>query len=43
METGVEYIITTEAAYLMKINGYCTKHNLPVRAIQLIDILTANN
>ncbi len=37
--TGAEYIISTEASCLMNINGYCKKHNLPIKGIHLADIL----
>lgn len=41
IETGAEYIITTEASCMMNINGYCIKNNLPIRAIHIADVLTA--
>lgn len=42
METGAEYIISTEASCLMNINGYINKQQLPIKGIHLADVL-ANN
>ncbi len=39
LETGAEFIVSTEASCLMNINGYCKKHNLPIKGIHLADIL----
>lgn len=39
LETGAEFIVSTEASCLMNINGYCKKHKLPVKGIHLADIL----
>ncbi len=39
MESGVEYLISTEASCLMNINGYAIKNKLPIRGIHLADIL----
>ncbi len=39
LETGAEYIVSTEASCLMNINGYINKHQLPVKGIHLADIL----
>ena len=39
LETGAEYIISTEASCLININGYCEKQNLPIRGIHLADVL----
>lgn len=41
LETGAEYIVTTEASCMMNINGYCTKQNLPIKAIHIADILAS--
>lgn len=41
METGAEYIISTEASCLMNINGYCNKQNLPIKGIHLADVLNS--
>ena len=39
LETGAEYIVSTEASCLMNINGFVNKHKLPVKGIHLADIL----
>jgi len=39
LETGAEFVVSTEASCLMNINGYCKKHNLPIKGIHLADIL----
>ncbi len=39
IETGAEYIISTEASCLMNINGFIAKHKLPVKGIHLADVL----
>jgi len=39
LETGAEYIVSTEASCLMNINGYINKHKLPIKGIHLADIL----
>ncbi len=41
IETGVKYIVTTEASCLMNINGYAQKNGIDVRAIHLADILNS--
>ncbi|NDV47918.1 (Fe-S)-binding protein [Paludibacter sp. 221] len=41
LETGAEYIISTEASCLMNINGYCNKQNLPIKGIHLADVLAS--
>jgi len=41
LATGVEYIISTEASCLMNINGYITKHKLPIKGVHLADILAS--
>ena len=41
LETGAEFIVSTEASCLMNINAYCTKQQLPVRGIHLADILAS--
>ena len=40
LETGAEYIVSTEASCLMNINAYCSKQNIPVRGIHLADVLS---
>jgi L-lactate dehydrogenase complex protein LldE len=39
LETGAEYIVSTEASCLMNINGFINRHKLPVKGIHLADIL----
>lgn len=39
METGAEYIVSTEASCLMNIDGYIKKQKLPIKAIHIADIL----
>jgi len=39
LETGAEYIVSTEASCLMNINGFIKKHKLPLKGIHLADIL----
>lgn len=39
IETGAEYIVSTEASCLMNINGYINKNKLPIKGIHLADIL----
>ena len=39
IETGAEYIVSTEASCLMNINGYINKHKLSVKGIHLADVL----
>ena len=41
LETGAEFIISTEASCLMNINGYIQKHKLPIKGIHLADVLVA--
>ncbi|MHB9143037.1 MAG: (Fe-S)-binding protein, partial [Paludibacter sp.] len=41
LNTGAEYIISTEASCLMNINGYIAKHKLPIKGVHLADILSA--
>ncbi len=39
LETGAEYIVSTEASCLMNINGLINKRKLPIKGIHLADIL----
>jgi L-lactate dehydrogenase complex protein LldE len=41
LETGAEYIVSTDSSCLMQMNGYITKHNLPLKTIHLIDVLAS--
>lgn len=40
LETGVEYIVSTEASCLMHIDGYISKHKLPIKCIHLADVIS---
>ena len=42
LETGAEYIVSTEASCLININSYIQKQKLPVKTIHIADVL-ANN
>lgn len=42
IETGAEYIVSTEPSCLMNIGGYISRQNLQIKAVHLADIL-ANN
>ncbi len=39
LETGAEFILSTEASCLMNINGFCSKQKLPVKGMHIADIL----
>ncbi len=39
LSTGAEYVVSTEASCILNIQGYIDKHNLPIKAIHLVDIL----
>ncbi len=39
LETGAEYIISTDASCLLHVQGYIDKHNLPIKTIHLVDVL----
>jgi L-lactate dehydrogenase complex protein LldE len=41
LETGAEYIVSTEASCLMHMEGYIKKHNLPIRTIHIADVLAS--
>ncbi len=41
LETGAEYIISTEASCLMNINGYISKNNKPIKTLHLADVLAS--
>jgi L-lactate dehydrogenase complex protein LldE len=40
LAAGVSYIVSTEASCLMNINGYISKHKLPIKGVHLADVLT---
>lgn len=39
LETGAEYIVSTDVSCLMHLDGYIGKNNLPIRTIHLADVL----
>ena len=39
LQTGAEYIVSTEASCLMNIQSYITKNDLPLKTIHLADLL----
>ncbi|MGB4205210.1 MAG: (Fe-S)-binding protein [Bacteroidales bacterium] len=41
MNTGAEYIVSTDASCLMHLDGYIKKHQLPIKTIHLIDVLAS--
>jgi len=41
LETGAEYIVSTEASCLMNIESYIRKQKLPVKTIHLVDVLAS--
>lgn len=41
LETGAEYIVSTDSSCLMHQEGYIKKHNLPIKVIHIIDILAS--
>ncbi|MGD0712063.1 MAG: (Fe-S)-binding protein [Bacteroidales bacterium] len=43
LDTGAEYIISTEASCLLHLEGYIKKHNLPIKTLHIADILASEN
>jgi L-lactate dehydrogenase complex protein LldE len=41
VETGAEYVVSTDASCLMQIGGYIKKHNLKVKTAHLADVLAS--
>jgi L-lactate dehydrogenase complex protein LldE len=41
LETGAEYIISTDASCLLHLQGYIDKHNLPIKTMHISDVLTS--
>lgn len=39
LETGAEYIISTDLSCIMHIEGYIMKNNLPIKAVHIADVL----
>lgn len=40
LETGAEYIVSTDSSCLMNLNGYIARHKLPIRVVHIADILS---
>lgn len=43
LDTGAEYITSTDYSCLMHLEGYIKKHNIPLKVIHVADILAAGN
>jgi len=41
LDSGAEYIVSTEASCLMHLQGYIDKHKLPIKTIHIADILAS--
>ncbi len=41
LDTGVEYIVSTEASCLLNIDGYIKRKKLPIKSIHIADILAS--
>jgi L-lactate dehydrogenase complex protein LldE len=39
--TGAEYIVSTDASCLMHLQGYISKHKLPIKTIHIVDVLAS--
>lgn len=39
IDTGAQYIVSTEASCLMHLDGYIKKHNLPIETLHIADLL----
>jgi L-lactate dehydrogenase complex protein LldE len=39
LNTGAEYIVSTDSSCLMHQQAYIDKHNLPLKTIHIIDLL----
>ncbi len=39
LDTGAQYIVTTDVSCMMHIQGYITQHNLPIKTIHIADVL----
>lgn len=42
IETGAEYIISTDSSCLMHMDGYIKKHKLPLKVSHIIDVLASD-
>lgn len=40
LETGAEYIVSTEASCIMNMQGYIRKNKLPIKSVHLADIIS---
>jgi len=41
LETGAEYIVSTDSSCLLHQQAYITKHNLPIQTMHIIDVLAS--
>ena len=41
MNTGAEYIVSTEASCLMHIDGYARRQKLPIKTMHIVDVLAS--
>lgn len=41
IETGAEYVVSTDSSCLMHLDGYIKRHKLPVKVIHIIDVLAS--
>jgi len=41
LESGAEYIVSTESSCLMHLEAYITKHNLPLKTAHIADVLAS--
>ncbi|MDY0343667.1 MAG: (Fe-S)-binding protein [Lentimicrobium sp.] len=41
LETGAEYIVSTDTSCLMHLDGYIKKHNLPLKTAHVVDVLAS--
>ncbi|NQT77185.1 MAG: (Fe-S)-binding protein [Bacteroidetes bacterium] len=41
LNTGAEYIVSTDSSCLMHLQGYISKHNIPLKTIHIVDVLAS--
>ena len=41
LDTGAEYIISTDSSCLMQLDGYIKKQNLPIKVAHIVDVLAS--
>ncbi|MBN1339835.1 MAG: (Fe-S)-binding protein [Bacteroidales bacterium] len=41
IDTGAEYIVSTDSSCLMHMEGYISKHNLPIKTAHIADVLAS--